>query len=202
MKRRFVPFVVLFTLTAFTFTACKDDDDDDPAPTPTPPPTSVICNGKGSTSFMPLAMENSWYLSTSGNSVTFTVVDTPYISSNKYYEVESTLGGNRNYRRKTNGDIMVYDFSSGSELLYIPAAPTVGQEWPYDMDFATTRKIAATNASYTTSKCNYTGCLKIELYDGTTLKRTEYFKKGVGLISTDMIWGGVVITKLSSVTLN
>jgi len=200
MKKRFIPFIVILAFTAIFINACKDDKDEDPTPTPTP--TSVICDGKGSTSYYPLAMQNSWYLSTSGNSITFTIVDTPTYISNKYYEVESSLGGTRYYRKKSNGDIMVYSMSSGTELLYIPGSPTVGQSWPFDMDFATTRKVAATNASYSTSKCNYTGCLKIELWDGVDLVRTDYYKKGVGLISTDLIWGGVVVTKLSSVTLH
>ena len=188
---------MLYILTSLLISACKKEDDPTPAPG-----ANVICDGNGTISYMPLALENYWNLTAPGYSITYLVVDTQTFISNKYYEVESNLGGNRYYRMKPNGDIMLYDSFNNVEVLFIPNLPTAGQTWSYDIELCDTRKVAAVNVPYTTSKCYYGRCLKIELYDNGSLVRTEYYRRGVGLVSTDIIWGGIAITKLSDVTLN
>lgn len=198
MKNRLIHFVMLFAICATVFTSCKDDKDDDPVPTP---PTSVLCDGKGSLSFMPLALDNKWILSALGNSLTLTVIDTLTTGTVKYFNVSSSLGGAQTYSQYPNGDVKVYEFSSGDDVMYVPVNPTVGQTWPYLVDNCTSRKVISINASVVTAACTYTGCVMLQQFNGTTLKRTEYFKRGVGLVSTDIIAQGSVVTKLAAVTL-
>ncbi|MDQ3051526.1 MAG: hypothetical protein M3Q95_11615 [Bacteroidota bacterium] len=176
-------------------TSCKDDKDEDPVP------TNVLCDGKGSLSFMPLSLDNKWILTTPGNTVSLEVIDTLTDANIKYYNVSSSLGGAASYSQYPNGDVKRFEFSSGDDVLHVPFNPTVGQTWQYQVDNFTSRKVVGINETVVTGSCTYTGCVKIQSFQTTTLKRTEYFKRGVGLVSTDMIGAGIV-TKLAAVTLN
>ncbi len=197
-----IQFGILVILVCFALTeGCKKDSTDD-SPTPTPA-ANVICDGNGTTDFLPLVLNNSWYYSATGNSFTLTVSGTATYSSKTYFEVTTNLGGELLLRKATNGDIMAYHTSSGTEQLYIPVAPTVGQTWNCDVEGTGTRKVLSVSASLTTSSCSYTGCLKIQNTSASgTPGRTVYYKKGVGMVSTDQIWPGAIVTNLSTVTLH
>lgn len=197
MNFRFNHFVILIASCSLLLTSCKDDKDDDP----TPLPTSVLCDGKGSLSFMPLSLGNKWTLYATGNTVILEVIDTLSQAGVKKYNVSSSLGGAANYNQYPNGDVTRYEFSSGDDVLYVPFNPTVGQTWSYQVDNFTSRKVVSINETVVTATCTYTGCVMIQSFQTTTLKRTEYFKRGVGLVSSDLVAPGV-ITKLASVTLN
>lgn len=170
-----------------------------------PPPPSVICNGNGSASYWPLAAGNNWYLDgTGGNDIDLTVASgVATHNSLTYFVVNENLGGSFELRTAANGDIMRYNPSDNTEYLYIPASPANNQSWTYPMDFSATRKVINTNASVTTSKCSYTGCLQIQHFDASGNPGvTDYYKKGVGMIRTDQIWAGIVISDLAIITLN
>lgn len=188
---------MLLAVCSTVLVSCKDDKDDDPAL----PPASVLCDGKGSLSFMPLKLNNEWTLSTTGNAVTLSVIDTMTDAGLKIYNVVSSLGGGATYYQAPNGDVKIYQFSSADYVLYVPVNPVAGQTWSYLVDNCTTRKVINTNATVVTPACTYTGCVMIQQFNGATLKRTEYFKRGLGLVSTDIIAQGSVVTKLAAVKL-
>ncbi len=54
---------MLLALCSVSIISCKDDDDD-PIPAPI---TSVICDGKGSLSYYPLAVGNRWVYTVGGD---------------------------------------------------------------------------------------------------------------------------------------
>ncbi len=197
MNFRINHFVILIASCSLLLTSCKDDKDDDPAPLP----TSVLCDGKGSLSFMPLSLGNKWTLTATGNTVSLEVIDTLMQSGIIKYNVSSSLGGAATYSQYPNGDVKRYEFSSGDDVLYLPFNPVAGQTWNCQVDNFTSRKVVSINETVVTAACTYTGCVMIQSFQTTTLKRTEYFKRGVGLVSSDMVAPGV-ITKLAAVKLN
>ncbi|MFZ5552807.1 MAG: hypothetical protein ACOZCO_06810 [Bacteroidota bacterium] len=171
---------------------------------PCAPCPSTLCDGNGSTSFYPLALNNSWFYKGSGtNQFTNTVSATATYNSLTYYKVDNTLGGTIYLRSATNGDIMIYNPSTSSELLYVPASPTTGQTWSYPMQFSATRKVISSSTSFSTSSCTYSGCVKIQNFDASGNGKTVmYYKKGVGMVSSDEIYPGVIVTNLNTITLN
>ena len=203
MKRTLLTNLVIAVFSILCTQSCKKKSSSDDNTT-TPPTTTVICDGNGSSDYYPLAQSNSWYYTDGGtNSFTNSISGTSVYSSNTYLVVNSTLGGTQYLRKATSGDVMSYSTSNSAEYLFIPASPTVGQSWTYNLEFAATRKVISTNASFTTSSCSYTGLLKLQNFgsDGSAMS-VFYYKKGVGMISTDQIWSGYVVTNLKTVSLH
>jgi hypothetical protein len=124
-------------------------------------------------------------------------------NSQSYFKVNQNLGSEYYFRTAANGDIMKYSESQGQEYLYVPASPTVNQEWNYPFNFQSTRKVISVNATYTSSKCTYTGLLQIREYDSAGSGGSTYwYKKGLGMVRTDQIWSGQIYCDLIEVTLN
>jgi hypothetical protein len=165
---------------------------------------STLCDGNGTTSWFPLALNNSWFYKGSGsNQFTDNITGTQVYGSFTYHKIENTLGGTNYLRQASNGDIMIYNSATSTEYLYVPGSPTVNQTWTFPMQFSATRKVISTNATLTTSTCTYTGLLKIQNFNGTGGGETVmYFKKGLGMVSTDQIYPGIIVTNLNTVTLN
>jgi hypothetical protein len=164
----------------------------------------LLCDGNSSNTYLPLKVGNSWSLDgPAQNDITLTVSSsTESFNSLNYFKVTYSLSGADYYRVAANGDIMEYNSTDNTEYLSIPANPTNNQSWTYPLNFSKTRKVISTNASVNTSKCSYTGCLKLQEFaangDAST---TTYYKKGLGIIRTDQIWPGYVTSDLTSVTL-
>jgi hypothetical protein len=208
--------ILLLAIVTITFFGCKKDDKESCSDGkqnqgetkvdcggPCPPcPVNTLCDGNGSATFWPLSMGNTWFLDGMfSNDVEIDVVDTTTMNSNLYYEIEENLGATYYLRAAANGDIMIYKPSDNTEHLFIPAAPTVDQEWNYPISFYTKRKVISTNATVTTGSCTYTGLVQIQVFTSTSSGSTFYFKRGLGMVRTNQI-AGSINSDLSSVTLN
>lgn len=203
MKKNLVAITLFIAIIAVIIPSCKKKTTD-PTPTPVVTPANVICDGNGSTDYYPLVLNNTWHYKDSGsNAFDNTVTGTVTYGSFTYFVVANTLGGTMYLRKASSGDIMAYNSSTSSEVLFIPASPTTGQTWAYTLEFAATRKVISTSTSFSTSSCSYTGCLKIQLFNASGVgKDVIYYKKGVGMISTDQIWQGIIVTNLNTLTLH
>ncbi|MCX6292207.1 MAG: hypothetical protein NT126_10650 [Bacteroidetes bacterium] len=203
MKKYSRLLAVTFLIVSVSGFGCKKSSKDTVAPTPPPAPVSIICDGNGSGTYYPLVLNNTWhYTDGSINSFSNTVTGQATYGSYTYFKVDNTLGGTVYLRKAANGDIMIYNSSTSSELLFIPASPVNNQSWAFTMNFAATRKVINTSASLTTPSCSYTGCLEIQNLDaGNVVQSTFYFKKGIGMIRTDEIWSGKIVTPLNALTL-
>jgi hypothetical protein len=199
MKKKLMTLILIVSACAILLPSCKKKKDE---PTPEPE-VNVLCDGNGSGTYYPLALNNKWsYTDGSGaNKFNNSVSKTITYGSNTYYVISNSLGGTQYLRQAANGDIMTYDTGTSSEVLYIPASPTVGQSWSYNLEFAATRKVINVSAPLSTS-CTYTDCLLIQTFNsGGMVAHTYYYKKGIGMLSTDEISVGIN-TRLNSVTLN
>ncbi len=148
-----------------------------------------LCSGNSSNNYFPLANSNFWQLDdiNPNDYVKYNVTGTAVYNSLTYFKITITDIGGSYYmylRQATNGDVYYYETINSTEYLYIPAAPTVNQSYPMYVFGVGSRKVISTTASVTTSDCTYTGCLKIQDYDGSGNPNTAwYYKKGVGLVS-------------------
>lgn len=201
MKRKLMTLILLAATAIILMPSCKKKTEETPEPE-TPAETSVLCDGNGSGTYYPLALNNKWsYTDGGANHFSNFISKTVTYGSNTYFIVSNSLGGTQYLRQAANGDIMTYNTGTSSEVLYIPASPTVGQSWTYPMEFAATRKVSNVNAALSTS-CSYTDCLVIQTYNsGGMLAHSYYYKKGIGMLSTDEISIGIN-TRLNTVVLN
>lgn len=196
MKIRFSYVVLLFVLSSVSFFSCKDDKEDDPIPAP----VNVLCDGKGSLSYMPLALGNRWLLTAGSDSIQQGVYFVTTAGTVQNFEVGQDAANTITYSRLANGNITIVDMN-GDDVLYMPAVPVPGQTWAYEVGFATERRVVNLNSAIYTPKCAYTNCLKIEDISGSSVVATSYYKKGVGMVSSDFITGNPNY-KLAGIILN
>lgn len=179
-------------------TGCKKDDNstDNNTNNPTNPTVNQLCDGKGTNSYLPLVQQNSWEWKQqgSGNIVhkwkvngTQTFNSVNYLKMNIVWDSGLTET-ERYFRAASNGDVYQYStyYGAGQEFLYVPASPTLNQQWDYPVSGSSQgtgkRKVTSVNASITTSSCSYTGLVTIAEYSGSSLITTYYYKKGLGLV--------------------
>ena len=192
--------------------SCKKKDT---TPSTPPAPANVLCDGNGSTSYYPLALNNSWtftyYIATQSQSTSPNLVVTGTSSHNSlsYFKIDDQTavmyGSTVELRQDAaTHNIYYYDSNSGSEFMYVPATPTLNQSWAYTN--GGTRKVTNLSSSISTGSCNYTGLIEITTYDsGSVLMDKEYFKKGAGMVhreDPDSFFGGFDKYNLSSITLH
>lgn len=187
---------MLFVATGSTLIySCQKDSATTPAPvpTPTPPAANVLCDGNGTNDYFPLKLNNKWIHKDDGmNYITTTAISNVIYNTYTYYKITYTVGsggtlGTEYLRKAANGDIMAHVSYSpiDSETVYIPANPIVGQVLPWPLISSTAiRKIISTNATFTSSTCTYTNCLKMQFFTSPTATggSTYYYKKGIGLV--------------------
>lgn len=181
-------FIALAT-AVFVAVGCKKDNGNDPNspnpnPTPTNPSTNTLCDGNSTNSYFPLVQQNYWEWR-QGNKVQKWTVNGTFENNSKTYTKlkmvwDSGLSETEGYFRVENGNI--YRLTDSGEFLYVPATPTLNQEWNYPVGFNGKRKIMGLNESVTTGSCAYQGLLKIGEYDGNSLINTYYYKKGLGIV--------------------
>ena len=170
-----------FLMVAVLFTACRKKEN---PPWPPDPVPDLVCTGNGSTSYFPLAVGNSWeYDDNACQDINFlqvhyyeAVTGTNTYNNFTYFIVHNdryVMGGDFYYRESSNGDIYYLEMQDTlhQEKLYLSANPAVTQYFPV------LGIVQSTNASISTPKCSYTGCLEIS--DGATY---YYFKRGIGLV--------------------
>ena len=196
-------FIAAAFVASTSITSCNQEtevpEDDTPA--------NVLCDGKGSTSFFPLAMGNVWVYSGTATT-TKTVAEVATVDGEQQYtvEVQGLNDWEEVYTVGSNGDVYFQSggtFGQDTNYLHVPASPTLNQEWLYTISFDghITRRITSTTAEVTTSYCTYQNCIEIESYDGTgDYLYAHYYKVGVGHVLTD----NTIFTdsKLRSITLN
>jgi hypothetical protein len=200
--------LLMLTTGILFYSGCsKDDDESQPVPTcsdgiqnqgetgvdcggPCSACPTNICTGNSSSDYLPLANGNYWKVEDGINPndyETYTVNGTATYNSTVYNKVEAAdLSGSFfiYLRKASNGDIFYYNTSNNTEYLYLPASPTVNQQWALPVVIGIgTRKVISTTFSLTTSHCTYSNCLQIQDYDGNGNPNTTwYYKKGVGLV--------------------
>jgi hypothetical protein len=213
MKRLILPTSVL--LIALLFVTCKKKSSDDSTPTPTcsdgiqnqgetgvdcgGPCTAcqtVLCNGNGSASYFPLTLGNKWVYDFSITN-SYTTCDTVTAASTVVYGGKTYFvcklyctpcgGGYVNYYfREDAATHDVYTWNGSTDVLYMPANPTVGQVLGVSTEIFTSggngRRVSSTTYTYTTPRCTYTNCVKIEIYNTSTGAVMSYgvYQKGIG----------------------
>ncbi|MFA6924157.1 MAG: hypothetical protein WC223_07860 [Bacteroidales bacterium] len=149
-----------------------------------------LCTGKGSNSYFPLKEGNYWIWTSSmygiiKHLITEKVMDgvTPYYHCEEY--VQNIQMSDWYYRVDPNGDVYysTNPNTSGSYSLKVPGSPYINQKWKSGTD---SMRVTSLNASYNTTKCNYTGLLEISVkYAGDVANNYYeiiYYKKGIGSI--------------------
>lgn len=215
MKKALITVSLFVLVSSFLISSCKKKTTDTtPTPTPTPAPAAnVLCNGNGSSSYFPLALNDSWiyvyYIAGISQSVSpdLVVTGTATYNSINYFQITdqtSAMYSGVIEFREDAATHNIYYYSSNSEFLYVPATPTLNQSWAYA--YGDTRKVTNVSASVTTNSCSYTGLLEIsEFNSSSVLQKIEYFKKGIGMVyrkDPDSFFGGFSTYKLSDVTLH
>lgn len=192
-------------LAAFCFVflidGCKKKDDKDETPTP----VNYLCDGNGEISYIPLDSANNWTYSFKMGGVSQSVHPSISVTGHVTYggkvyaklEDATSYYGVRYYREDASHNIYTY---SSAEYLEVPASPTLNQSWTGSDSY--TRTVTNLSASISTSSCSYTGLLEISEYSGTTLKGKYYYKKGLGLMYSEVVSFFTNTFTLTSVTLN
>ena len=89
------------------------------------------------------------------------------------------------YYRESGGDILRWNNSLSIDEVYIPANPTVGQQWSTSStDSIIVQAVAATLNSQ--NGCSYDGLLQLTSYSNGT-GSTSYYKQGLGLIQLSSV---------------
>ncbi len=229
MRKLILSFASIAVITFLLF-ACskKDDDSNTPVATcsdgiqnqgetgvdcggPCAPCHTVLCDGNGSGSFFPLTLNNKWvYDFTYAN--TYTTCDTVNVSGTSvyggktYYQCslyDTQSGWTINYYFRLDATTQnIYTWNGSSDVLYLPANPTVGQLLGSSTELFTgigySRKVESTTATVTTPRCTYTNCLKIQVYNSSNgqVMAHSYYKKGIGPVL------GAGSQQLKSITLH
>lgn len=176
---------VVVLLAALAIYSCKDSDD-----SPEPKKTEVLCDGDGSKSYWPIDSGRVWSYTFKKEGVAdavishFEIKNSVVFSGNTYLTVvnkESTIWGTDNYLREdpVTHDILNFKSSNGKDYLEVPGNPVLGQKWNYSF---WSREVTSLNASFKSENCNYTGLLEVTEWDGGSVKKMLYYKKGLGLV--------------------
>jgi hypothetical protein len=215
--KKTILFTVMMLCIAVAFTTCKKKSSGDNQPEATPtcsdgiqnqgetgvdcggpcsPCPSVLCDGDGSSTYMPLALDNQWTFDltyASGVYDTLTVEGFAAYGSYTYYKLRyydhnSGYVFPWRYYLRTDASGNIYQWTGSADVLYLPANPTAGQVLPQGGDFYSAyiagRKVIAINETVTTGHCTYTNVLHIQSYDVSSgsVQGNYYFKKGIGPI--------------------
>jgi len=183
-------YMMAFLALASQLTNCKKDDkddDDDNSSTAT-----VLCDGKGGSTWLRLDSTNSWTYDYSAAGINIQPVTllagTTTIEDGLTYRVVTDEDGgymlftDYYYREDaTTHDIYRYYDLYDEEYLEIPGSPTLDQSWPTFINYS--RKVTGVDASVSTGSCNYTGLLEITEFNGNMEAiNIFYYKKGLGLV--------------------
>ncbi len=172
------------------------------------PCPSLLCDGNGTTSYMPLTLNNVWTYKLPGGvswDRTITADSMVTFGSNTYFRLEAyeqSSGYAYTYFRTDGaGNVYEYKVSEGAEYMAVPASPTNGQVCAtYSGTYTVASlKVVVANVQVGTSACTYNGCVQMGEYDGSgILQGSFYYKKGLGLVRISY----VTFTDLKAVTLN
>ncbi len=175
--------VVVF-ISIILFSCSKKDDSPQPAnaSTAAPTPAVVLCNGNGSNSYFPLKLDNKWTYNSGKQNVIYQTItkaktqssDVVFTSISRQYSMEF----DDVYILKPNGDI--YRATYVSNTLFVPANPTLNQEYPSSAGKIVVQSLSA---NVVTPSCNYSNCLLLVEYFANGSENTRYyFKKGIGKV--------------------
>lgn len=186
MKKTCKTLIVALLVITVAISSCKKEEDPGNNNNNNPIP---LCDGvTGSTSWLPLALNNQWKYGTSTGGITKTVTAMDTFSGVAYFRVFNQEGSfndwTRWYRVDNNGDVY-YRNSNGDEYLYLPATPAVNQQWAYPAGFfgIGSRVVKSLTDTVKTASCTYTNVMRIQEYDnGGNEQTTFYYKRGFGKV--------------------
>jgi hypothetical protein len=155
---------------------------------PEPPlvPVIVLCTGKGSSSWLPLELQNEWNYQNQVNTMqtkNVNVTGTRVFSGQVYFRMQTTLGGistEQFMRTADNGDIHWYNQNTLLDELYIPAEPVLGQV--ISVSGRQTRQVGSLTDIVETGLCTYFNVLRIDLYENGLPASSENYQKGIGQV--------------------
>jgi hypothetical protein len=193
--------IYLIAVAVITFGGCKKDSDPTPVPTPTPTPVDQLCDGNGSSVWIPLDSSNMWEYEykimgfpQTGSTITAGTTATHGAHTYRMLGSSGLMAELQLREDATTHDIYKYYSSTGADFMEVPNSPVLNQTWPTTS--GTTRTVTNINASVTTGGCTYTGVLEITEVGFVTVK--EYYKRGLGMIKSI---GGSDIYELADVEL-
>jgi hypothetical protein len=160
---------------------------------PCSPCKQSVCDGNGSSTYLPLAVNNSWAYFMDNSATTDyttiqTITGTKVLSNSKTYFVMDYGSKQDYFRVETNGDIYAWKTNSFNDLgaaesLFLPGNPVVGTTWKDPYFIPDSSVVKATDAVLISSNgCSYMGLLKIDTYSYGNYYETLYFKKGLGKV--------------------
>jgi hypothetical protein len=178
MSKGFFSYLLVLVTLAVCFQGCTPDDLDTTDPDRF---NQVVCDGGGSNTYLPLALGNTWKYKSDKvmDPLVRRVEGTVPYDSNTYFIVmdEYTSDDITMFlRQDSTGNIVQY--RSGTEFVYIPADPEVGDWW---INTGDTLSVTAVSSSYSTEYCDYRNVLIIQQRNQSgILENTRYYVKGIG----------------------
>lgn len=172
------------------------------APPVGPQPEPDVCTGNPDQNvFLPLAVGNYWsYVANANYTYTDEVIGQNFLSNGQMYYRMNTSGSalaTTFYRTlAASGNVMVWNTDAGglpvgTEQLYLPGNPTVGQTWT-NANLSLTFTVTSIDTSFTAANnCPYTNLLAVSVSNGGKM----YFKRGVGPVQVEaggtahVLWG-------------
>lgn len=211
MKTKLLSLLSVFIFFSFAIISCSKDEDEETTPEPSCSdgiqnqgeagvdcggPCALctshdLCNGISSSSYLPLADGNHWgmKLTPQGYVINANVSGTQVINSVTYIKLNYNTSYTKYLRVLSNGDINEFSMIDSTEHLYIPASPSLNQEWACSVESLPglgSRKVTATNVTVNSTSCSYTGCIEITEYDQFGGYRNAFvYKKNVGLVKVN-----------------
>lgn len=162
---------------------------------PCPDCPSLLCDGNGENTFMPIQIGYVWNYSTTNNMgyYKYKCSSISTINDIDYFKVSSVwiqiTEGFLYYREAANGDIyIIEDYDDKlyeEERLLIPNDPVVGFSWTDPNPGGSSFKISEIDATYENSKCSYTGLVKITENSKKKSTYYHYYKRGLGLVKKE-----------------
>jgi hypothetical protein len=209
MKKIVLPFVSLLVLSSMMFTSCKKKDKDEEEDIPTTPVTSVLCDGNGSASYLPVKIGNKYtyaykFAGAAQPDATYTVTKDTTVGGKTYKKFQND-GAASVYTLfridSINNNVYSYYPPSGKESFIIPGTPTLNQVVESSTP-GNTAKVTSISAAYTTSGCTYSNLLEITEYDNTGKPvAVSHYKKGLGVVHSGTTAPFIADLQLKAVTL-
>jgi hypothetical protein len=148
-----------------------------------------LCNGTGGTSYYPLSVNSYWIYSMPSNQwFQLEIIETTTMGNGEVYSHMVTTGAFgvvHDYFREDAGQILKWNTTLSVDEVYIPANPTVGQQWiTSTSDSVVVNDVAATINSQ--NGCTYDGLLQLTSYTSGT-GSNAYYKRGLGLVQLSSV---------------
>lgn len=149
-----------------------------------------LCTGTGSSTYFPLSVNSYWIYILPGNDwLQLEITETVTQGNGEEYAHMVTTGAfgliHDYFRASSGGEILKWNTTLSVDEVYIPASPTVGQQWTTSSTDSVV--VAAVAASLNSQNgCSYDDLLEITSYSNGS-GSSNYYKQGLGLVQLSSV---------------